>query len=194
MKLQIFISHSSKDRQAVEGIRRQLEAMNVTPWMFEYDVRPGEYVAHKVEGELDKSAAVVVLLTKAGAASPSVHQEVGYARGKGILVIPLVERGVTAHDLGLLNGLEYVAFDSAAPQDALTQLTSRVHKLVEAQRIPVVAPEDVDNDRIIRAAGPVTFTAGGVSSQRQPAVSEQDLAIVALVGVILIIAVLSSKS
>ena len=47
----------------------------------------------KVEKAIEGSNAVVVLLSKKGAASPFVHQEIGYARRAKKLIIPLVEPG-----------------------------------------------------------------------------------------------------
>jgi hypothetical protein len=74
----------------------------------------------------------VVLLTKAGAASAYVHQEVGVAIDAGIPVIPLVETGIA--NLAMLGGIEYISFDLAHPEAAIRDLTSMLTRLAEQMR------------------------------------------------------------
>src|SRR5207245_5468891 len=114
----VFLSHSSRDRLAVEAVRAQVLAVGVRPYLFEYDQRPGEPLASKLLDAIDGSAAMVVLITANTASSPPVHQEIGAAVARGKLIIALVENG--HHDqLTFLKDVEYVPFDRDDPREAM---------------------------------------------------------------------------
>ena len=186
----IFISHSSHDRLAVETIRLQLTAIGVTPYMYEYDLRPGEVLAAKVRDAIAASDAMVVLLTADTAESQSVHQEIGIAVALRKVVIPLVEAGVGQRQLALLNGVEHVLFDPQQPQEALTAMAKQVRRVLEEQA----------RERALAAAPaplrPTVVDGGAIAFQPQPSADlNRELAVVlALVGAILIIAILTSRS
>jgi nucleoside 2-deoxyribosyltransferase len=77
--------------------RDQAAAAGMEVYLAEHDVQPGESLAEKVRKAIRRSDAVVVLLTKSGAASAYVHQEVGVAIEAGKPVIPIVETGVSVN-------------------------------------------------------------------------------------------------
>ena len=58
-------------------------------------------------------------MTSDGSRSQWVHNEVGYARGKGKMVIPIVEKGVISG--GFLEGVEYIPFRIDDPYDAISR-------------------------------------------------------------------------
>ncbi|MHB1940605.1 MAG: toll/interleukin-1 receptor domain-containing protein [Candidatus Dormibacteria bacterium] len=186
---QIFISHSSRDPLAVETVRLQLLAAGVTPYMYEYDHRPGAVLVDKLRAAIAASDAVVVLLTAAGAGSETVHQEIGISLGLRKPVIPLVEAGVGAKELALLNGLEYVLFDPQSPQAALAAMTNQVQRLLtgrgQTQRLaaqPVPVPAWVGGGQAVAVPTP------------SPDAYRELVVALALVGALLIIAILSSQS
>jgi hypothetical protein len=74
--------------------RNQAVAAGMEVYLAEHDVQAGESLAMNVRSAIRRSDAIVVLLTKSGAASAYVHQEVGVAVEAGKLVIPIVETGV----------------------------------------------------------------------------------------------------
>jgi hypothetical protein len=188
MASQIFISHSSTDRLAVETIRSQLAAIGVNPYLYEYDLRPREGLADKLRNAIAASDAMVVFLTADTAESQSVHQEVGIALALKKPVIPLVEAGVDTKQLALLSGLEYAVFDPQRPQEALTAMTNQVHRLLaEQERRPnLTSPV---------AAVPPVVVGEAPALQPQPyAGANRELAVVlAFVGAILIVALLTSR-
>ncbi len=186
---QIFISHSSRDPLAVETVRLQLLAAGVTPYMYEYDHQPGAVLVDKLRAAIATSDAVVVLLTAAGAGSETVHQEIGIALGLLKPVIPLVEAGVGAKELALLNGLEYVLFDPQSPQAALAAMTNQVQRLLEGH---------TQTQRQVAHPVPVPAWVSGGQAVAVPTPSDdayRELVVaLALVGALLIIAILSSQS
>jgi len=98
--------------------------LDVQLYMFENDPRPGEYVVDKVQGAIKGSQLFFVLISKRSQYSAYVHQEIGYAEGQGIPVIPLVEPGVNEKNLGMLGGREYISFDPENPESYLEKVES----------------------------------------------------------------------
>jgi TIR domain len=129
----IFMSHASKDSDPASIVAGQLASLGHSAWLAEHDNRAGERLSEKVEGQLRAADAVVVLLTKAGFDSRYVQQEIGFARGLDVPVIPLVSPEVGREDLGMFNDIEYIGFDPTAPAAALERLARRVEQLAEQQ-------------------------------------------------------------
>lgn len=132
VKPKVFLSHSSGDAEAVDMFRGQAAAAGMEVYLAEHDVQPGESLAEKVQKAIRRSDAIVVLLTKSGAASAYVHQEVGVAIEAGKPVIPIVEKGVS--NLAMLGGIEYVSFDTAHPEGAIRDLTKFLTGLANRMR------------------------------------------------------------
>jgi len=135
--MQLFISHSSKDSDFVDQIKKRIESAGAEAYLAQYD-RSG--VGHKLDDKLMRaiatSNAVVILLTENAASTTMVHDEIGYALGLSKHVIPLVTPEVARDStaLGLLNGLEYIPFDRQNYEQGLIQLTDVVNDLVKAER------------------------------------------------------------
>jgi len=98
-------------------------------YLAEHDVQAGESLAMKVRSAIRRSDAIVVLLTKSGAASAYVHQEVGVAVEAGRPVIPIVETGVSGRphqgallreEEGGLGPLPQIRPDSSEPRGSPT--------------------------------------------------------------------------
>ena len=120
--MQVFLSHSGRDRKVATAIRDRLTPTGVRWYLAEHDPRPGEVLSKKVQAAIEKSDLVVLLLTPNSYDSAYVHQEVGYAIRAGKLVVPLVDRSVPAGALAMLEGAEYIALDNEAPEAALRSL------------------------------------------------------------------------
>lgn len=72
-------------------------------------------------------------MSKKGATSPFVYQEIGYARKAKKLIIPLVEPGISSSQLAMLEGLEYIPFDFEDPRQGRAQLNQELKKLLDQQ-------------------------------------------------------------
>lgn len=141
--MQLFISHSGKDRAWVEPVQRRIEEQGFHAYLAEYDLQPGVSLNGKIQQAIAASDAVVVVLTDNAAASPIVRDEIGYSLGIGKPVVPLVAPSVAVSivSLGMLSGLEYVPFDIDNPQDGLLKLTDWVHKFAHIQQVTVQRAE-----------------------------------------------------
>jgi hypothetical protein len=137
----VFISHSMKDADHVEQVRRQLDALGIQAWLAEFDPRPGTSVLEKIESMLPKCDAVVFLITTNSIDSAYVQQEVGLARAHGIPMVPLVDKRVDTSRLGLLSELEWIGIDLQEPSEALMQVTKSLQPLLLRQTRQAATPE-----------------------------------------------------
>jgi hypothetical protein len=124
--IQIFLSHNTRDRAWCEWLMREAALQGIMPYLAEHDVQAGKSLAEKVEAAIDASVAVVVLITDNSVSSQYVQQEIGYARKAKKLIIPVVQTGIAAEQLGMLQGVEYVSFDFDSPHEGHAQLICRV--------------------------------------------------------------------
>ena len=111
MAYRIFLSHNWQDFALVQALIADAEAMGIQAYAFEHDRKPGKPVSAKLRRAIRDSHAVVAVLTRSGASSAYVHQEIGCAFSEGKLVIPIVEAGVRQEDLAMLQGIEYIRLD-----------------------------------------------------------------------------------
>jgi hypothetical protein len=82
-------------------------------------------------------------LTRAGDASRYVHQEIGYAKRAGKVIIPIVTADVASSGLGMLEGIQYISVDATDPSAALHALGARIEELASGQRLRQDAFADV---------------------------------------------------
>jgi len=129
MAYDVFISHSTRDQGLVMSLANLLSKYGVGVAVAEWYLSPGEPLHRKIINLIKKSDCVVILLTKNGMRSKWVQQEIGLALDKKKPIIPLVEKGVSAKDLGALQGREYIEFDPHWPRDALVKTASYVKTL-----------------------------------------------------------------
>lgn len=122
-----------KDGPAVELLREHLDSLGVELYLAEHDPQPGVSLADKVIAAIERSDAVVVLLTEAGVTAPFVQQEIGAARHAAKLIVPIVQEGVDIRTLALLSGLERIDVDFARPAEALDRVTSSLEPLIRRQ-------------------------------------------------------------
>ena len=133
MAYKVFLSHSSRDQGLVISLASLLKRLGIEVFVAEWYLSPGQPLSQKVFAELRAADCVVVLLTGSGVRSQWVQQEIGYALSTSKRVIPLVEKGVDRTTLGALQGVEYVEYDPAQPQESLNRLITFVNSLKTAQ-------------------------------------------------------------
>lgn len=112
----------------MEQIRAQVEAVGIEAYIFERDVQLGTSVSAKLQRAIRRSDAVVAVLTKLGASSAYVQQEIGFAVNARKLVIPMVQKGASKKALALLGDVEYLLFDPDDREAAASELTPFLHR------------------------------------------------------------------
>lgn len=127
MAFKVFISHSTADLGLVYQLKYWLEVNGIETYLAEAHPQPGINLSEKVSAAIEQSNCVIALLSRDGARSQWVNQEIGYAKRAGRIVIPLVEQGVP--HAGFVQGVEYVPFSGGNPTDAINRIVKRLADL-----------------------------------------------------------------
>lgn len=127
----IFISHSFKDKELAKRIKGQLMELDLTCYLAEDDPQYGKSLTKKIMGAIDRCKLVIAVLTKNGALSASVNQEIGYAKKAGKDIIPLVEEGVDPA-LFMIEG-EWAEFSKDKEDDSIDAVTKFTKKKLKAK-------------------------------------------------------------
>lgn len=86
--MDVFISHSSKDKTAADAVCSVLESSGVKCWIAPRDIRPGENYGLAIVSALNKCRILVLILTGEANRSRHVIKEVERAVSKGSVVVP----------------------------------------------------------------------------------------------------------
>jgi hypothetical protein len=93
--MNLFVSYAHADGEVARQLGEALKAEGFNAWV-DADILPGENFAAVIAKQLDKSDAMVVLLSPAWASSPEGRREVSYALGmprfEGRLIPVVVEK------------------------------------------------------------------------------------------------------
>lgn len=131
-RYRIFLSHSERDRQLVDGIKAQVEAIGISVYLYEDHAEPGRSIPDKLQQAIREHDALVVLFTANSASRAFVHHEVGYAIGQGKPAVALVTPDVPGEALGMLEG-EYIRLEPANPAHGMAQLMQYLYSQAAAE-------------------------------------------------------------
>ena len=94
----VFLCHSSKDKEAVEQIGRELKARNIKPWLDIWDLRPGLDWIEEIENKIETIGSVAVFVGPNDGFGPWQKKEIRALlreqTRRGIPVIPVILPGV----------------------------------------------------------------------------------------------------
>ena len=109
--MKAFISHAfgGAGEQLASTLKEDLAAAGHDGYMAERTPRYDLPIGGKIRREIEDSGCLVAIITERSHASASVHEEIGYALGKGVKVALMVEEGVEAAGV-LAYGREYKRF------------------------------------------------------------------------------------
>jgi hypothetical protein len=108
--MNIFISYSTGDLKLVRKLAEGLE-LYADVFYWDKNKEPGEEVWPKIFEWIDKADKVIAVITdKTVSRGLAVGQEIGRAKAKGKIIIPLVLNTVDSSELGFLSGITYVPF------------------------------------------------------------------------------------
>ena len=131
MAYSVFVSYSFNDRTLISALQ-SFVLPGIDLYVAEADPQYGELLPEKIEQKIDSSDALAVFLTKHGGESPSVNQEVGYAKRAHKRIIALVEDGASVGVL--LQGMERINFSIDKIGDALERLSRYVKSKADDKR------------------------------------------------------------
>lgn len=84
----IFVSYSHENRVEAQSVRNHLEAIGAQP-MSDHNLTPGMSFTDEIKRYIAYSHLFIPILTPESSKRPWVHQEIGYAMGLGIPLLPL---------------------------------------------------------------------------------------------------------
>lgn len=130
--MQIFLSHSSKDAVIAGQICERLEKNGAKCFIAPRDIRPGKEYAEEIINGIDKSAAMVMLMSQNANSSPHVLREVEHAVSSGtpILVYKMEE-------VALSKSMEYFLMThqwiSAKPREDYADIVAFAQNLAKEE-------------------------------------------------------------
>ena len=149
--MNVFISHNHKDKDVVRRLAEDLKRHEISVWLDENIISPGEPWAEKLSYAVEKSDAVLVIISRNTSASQWQASEIAFAiaaqkRDESKRVIPvLVDKG--AEVPFFLKSLLYCDLsDDSAYQRNFTQLLQAIEK----PTVQIFRSEDLDKLRIER--------------------------------------------
>jgi TIR domain len=124
----IFLSHTSADLPLVTTIKGQVEAVGIKVYLYEEHSAPGRALTQRLQEAIREQDALVALLTPASVPRSYVHQEIGFALGRGMPAVALVVPGVEPQVLSMLGDREYIRLDPEQPLPGMTDLLRDLHR------------------------------------------------------------------
>ena len=88
MIAEVFISHSSEDKQIADAVCHYLEAKSIRCWIAPRDIPHGHEWADVIADAIPESRVVVLVFSANANASPMVKREILHAVNKEVIIIP----------------------------------------------------------------------------------------------------------
>jgi sugar lactone lactonase YvrE len=101
---QIFISHVEEDSDVAKAIAKGLEKVGFKTWYYERDSFPGQSYILTTSEAIEKSKAVILVLSRESLRSNQIHAEVIAAHEAGVHFVPV------------LNGIKHEEFQQSRPE------------------------------------------------------------------------------
>lgn len=132
----IFICYSHEDLVAVQTIAKHLDSMGLKP-ILDKDISPGRLFTEEIKYSIKFSHVFMPIITKVSNERPWVHQEIGYAMGVGVPVMPLV---VGELPKGLIQQLQ--ALDLGKESGNSDNLEKKLKELLTEEKIETIINSD----------------------------------------------------
>src|SRR5438876_12253300 len=66
MKYDVYLCYNPGDESSVKKIGNQLRERKITPWLYNWDIRPGTSRQNAIEQQIEYNPAAVIFFGKAG--------------------------------------------------------------------------------------------------------------------------------
>ena len=129
----VFVSHSfvEDDAKKSEALQKILKKYSIESYLAELDPQYGYLLSKKIQENIQKSMAVVVILTENSISSASVNQEIGYALGLGMTIIPLVSEKVKNKIGVLIKDVEGAIFVEGNFEEKCEEIAKFISKQIQ---------------------------------------------------------------
>lgn len=98
----IFLSYShrsSEDREWIQELAKHLSARELSPWLDQWSVKPGDRLSETLAEGLRTSDVLVFLVSPESLGSANLFFELGVALSMGKKIIPIVSRDIRPGEL-----------------------------------------------------------------------------------------------
>ena len=118
---QVFISHSHNDADFAELLKLHLEKNGIKCWMDNERLKIGQDWREEIDSGIEKSKAIIVIMSPDARKSEYVTYEWAFAWGKGIKIFPIMLNQTSLHPR--LESLQYMDFTNRVtrPYDELVE-------------------------------------------------------------------------
>lgn len=137
---QIFISHSSKDKEEVKKLIPYLNGMELPVWFDEYNIAVGQSITEKVQEGIDQSEKVIFWVTKNFLESAWCKTEMNAFIKKMIeennLIFLVLDDGIEIKELPLfLRDIKFIRRERRSVYELAELLTSEIKAAINRWRI-----------------------------------------------------------
>ena len=130
-QFRLFISHVTSFKQRATALRQELSRFHISGFVAHETIEPGELWQREIEAALRSMDAMAALITPDFHDSKWTDQEVGWALGSGVYVLP-VRRGADPYGfLGEVQGIQGLGKKVPEAADAIFDTLLRVPKTNE---------------------------------------------------------------
>ncbi len=165
-RIRVFISYSRKDTSFADRLDVSLKTRGFDTWVDRRKLEGGQDFQDAIQGAIERSQVVVVILSPDAVASRNVKLEYRYALNTlGLVVIPVLYKPVEKVPFDL-NDIQWVDFQGSY-DDALRNLVNTLARLA-----PPVTP--IDSTSLSHQSRPIEAPHPGGSSGA-PAMTEPEL-------------------
>ncbi len=124
--MKIFVSYSTEDILLVKELAEHIRP-HATVYFWDESKRLGEDSWQTIYKWIDSSDIILALITdKTVARAMAVGQEIGRAKTRGKMIIPIVSSEVKSSQLGCLKGITFQMIDKNSPGAALKYVEKAV--------------------------------------------------------------------
>ena len=123
---QVFISHSHNDADFAELLKLHLEKNGIECWMDNERLKIGQDWREEIDSGIEKSKAIIVIMSPDARKSEYVTYEWAFAWGKGIKIFPIMLNQTSLHPR--LESLQYMDFTNRVtrPYDELVERINEI--------------------------------------------------------------------
>lgn len=106
----VFLSEDEQDLWIAQELRKYVRRLGIIGYVQSATAGFGKVtLSERIKRAIRDSRLLIPILTPSGASSEWVNQEIGYAEGVGVPVLPLKSEGVTLR--GFIEGYKYLKLD-----------------------------------------------------------------------------------
>ena len=173
--MRVFISHSSKDKPAVEALALALRERGIEPWLDKWEIGPGDDIVASINAGLEEASAGVIVFSQHSKESRWVEAEVSYLTYARVQESKALIPVIIGEDIWVPPLLRPLARRGIEEIDAIAD--ALLHR--KAKPSPVRAPEHGRVERVLitllrEAAGGIR-TAVAIADQEHGAASWPEL-------------------